>query len=580
MLEELVTNMTLRKLSIRNKIFISYLSIALVLSVLVVIIGSNILNSNYVEILTEELNEQNKQIEKVILTNRNDIKTELQNISDVLSKRITVIDKDGVVTFDSFADVEKLDNHIDRPEVQQSMNSDYGISIRFSDSVGFNMLYLSRRINHPIGKYLRISVPLRDLDSIKHNFQMGILETLTIIFLLILVLSYILSSRFYKPLKELTDASDKVAKGDMNVEVHFLTGDEFETVGNSFNKMINEVKSNVYSIEQQKAELSGIISSLSECLWVINKTGNIVISNPSCQRVLNLSTQSSEGYWHQIKDATILDMIGETLNRKTNIIKPITLGDHDYIFSSSYLAKYERAIFIMQDVSEIKQVERMKQDFIVNMAHELRTPITAIKGFAEMLESSVPEEKRRFLKIIRNHSDRLANLVEDIQVLINLEQMGKLNLENVKLKKFAENIKQLYEHKTSKSNVELIVEVEEPISDFYADIYKLDQIFINLIDNAMRYTTEGHIKLSISKDDTGVEFKVEDTGCGIESKHLERLFERFYVADKARSRKMGGTGLGLAIVKHIVMLHNGTVNVNSTVGKGTTFTIKLPFNLK
>ncbi len=580
MLEGLVTNMTLRKLSIRNKIFISYLFIALILSVLVVIIGSNILNSNYIDILTEELNEQNKQVEKIILTNRDDIDKELQNISNVISKRITVIDEKGIVTFDSFADEEKLDNHLSRPEIKEALTSDYGISIRFSDSVGFNMLYLARSINHPLGKYLRISVPLRDLDSIQHNFQMGILETLSIIFLIILILSYILSSRFYKPLKELTEASNKVAEGDMNVEVHFLTGDEFETVGNSFNKMINEVKSNVYSIEQQKAELSGIITSLSECLWVINKTGKIVISNPSCQRVLKLSTNSSEGYWHQIKDAMILDMIGETLNKKTNIIKPITLNNQDYIFSSSYLHKYERAIFIMQDVSEIKHVERMKQDFIVNMAHELRTPITAIKGFAEMLEASVPEEKKRFLKIIRNHSDRLANLVEDIQVLINLEQMGKLNLEQVKLKKFADNIKQLYEHKTSSSTVDLIVEVDESIDDFYGDIYKLDQIFINLIDNAMRYTTEGFIKLTINKEESLVVFRVIDTGCGIESKHLERLFERFYVADKARSRKMGGTGLGLAIVKHIVMLHNGSVNVASTLGKGTTFTIKIPTNLK
>ncbi|MBN2830395.1 MAG: GHKL domain-containing protein, partial [Candidatus Cloacimonetes bacterium] len=187
---------------------------------------------------------------------------------------------------------------------------------------------------------------------------------------------------------------------------------------------------------------------------------------------------------------------------------------------------------------------------------------------------------KRFLTITRNHSGRLANLVEDIQMLINLEQIGKLNLEPVKLKKFAENIKQLYEPKIQDLPIELILEVDDTIDNFNGDIFKLDQIFINLIDNALRYTTQGTIKLKIEKNNKYARFIVSDTGCGIEHIHLDRLFERFYVADKARSRKMGGTGLGLAIVKHIVMLHKGTVTVESELNKGTAFIINIPLDLK
>jgi two-component system phosphate regulon sensor histidine kinase PhoR len=441
------------------------------------------------------------------------------------------------------------------------------------------MLYVARRIDNPLGQFLRLSMPLRNLDVIKRDFQIGILQTLSIVFIIILILSYVLSGKFSRPLKSLSHAAEQVTKGDLNVKVHILTGDELESVGNSFNKMIGQVKENLYSIEQQKAELSEIISSLSEVLWVIDKTGNIVISNPGFSKTFHLAGKTEEAYWHLIKDAEVLELIGETLSTKQNIIKTVSINDKDFILSSSYLDRYERAIFIMQNVSELKQVQRMKQDFIVNMAHELRTPITAIKGFAEMLESSVPEDKKRFLTIIRNHSDRLANLVEDIQMLINLEQIGKLDIEHIHLRKFAENIRQLYEARFNELGINFQLEIDDSITNFYGDIFKLDQIFINLIDNALRYTSEGYIKLSIERKNNFIGFKVTDTGCGIENKHLDRLFERFYVADKARSRKMGGTGLGLAIVKHIVMLHHGTVSVESEVGKGTCFTINLPLDL-
>ena len=219
----------------------------------------------------------------------------------------------------------------------------------------------------------------------------------------------------------------------------------------------------------------------------------------------------------------------------------------------------------------------MKRDFVVNVSHELRTPLTAIKGFVETLqEESATGEQQRYLAIISRHTDRLINIVKDIMVLSSLEHEQELELEEVNVKGIAEQVKKIYIDRLKEKNLSLDIEAENGPLIARIDPFKLEQVFINLIDNALKYTETGGITVKLERAQAGLVIRIADTGIGIAPMHLPKLFERFYVVDKSRSRRVGGTGLGLSIVKHIVLLHKGTITVTSTPGAGTTFTITLP----
>jgi two-component system phosphate regulon sensor histidine kinase PhoR len=236
-------------------------------------------------------------------------------------------------------------------------------------------------------------------------------------------------------------------------------------------------------------------------------------------------------------------------------------------------------VVILYDITEMKNVEKIKKDFVVNVSHELRTPLTAIKGFVETLEESVEDENRNFVEIIKRNTDRLINIVEDLLVLSELEEKGTtLELEELQLKEMVERILKIFEPRMKEKGLGLELHVKGSAPRIMADAFKLEQALINLIDNAVKYTEKGTIAISLRYQDSQVMIEIKDTGIGIPEEHIPRLFERFYVVDKSRSKRLGGTGLGLSIVKHIVLLHNGTLQVKSLPSQGTTFSISLPTN--
>ena len=239
-------------------------------------------------------------------------------------------------------------------------------------------------------------------------------------------------------------------------------------------------------------------------------------------------------------------------------------------------AKGEIAIVLL-DVSEIRNVERIKKDFVVNVSHELRTPLTAIKGFVEtMLGDVQKQDHKRYLDIIKRHTDRLINIVKDLMMLSSLERQSSLEIEDVSLGELIEQTRKVYDQPLKEKGLSLRIEFDDEHIVLKADPFKLEQVFINLIDNAIKYTEQGGISIKVSHEQKYVAIVIEDTGIGMSANHLAKIFERFYVVDKSRSRKVGGTGLGLSIVKHILLLHNATITVQSNVGIGTTFTIHLP----
>jgi two-component system phosphate regulon sensor histidine kinase PhoR len=235
---------------------------------------------------------------------------------------------------------------------------------------------------------------------------------------------------------------------------------------------------------------------------------------------------------------------------------------------------------IFHDITEIKNTEKIKKDFILNVSHELRTPLTAIKGFIESLGTEIDKKNLRYLDILKRNTERLINIVNDLLVLSELEDRETvLRLEDVDLNQLIEDIRKIFEQKLKEKKLNLKIQSADKHITVKADSFQLEQIFINLIDNAIKYTQKGGIVITVKQDKKYTTISIEDTGIGIPKENLTRIFERFYVVNKSRSRSLGGTGLGLSIVKHIVLLHNGKIDVESTLGKGTKFTISLPNNL-
>ena len=252
----------------------------------------------------------------------------------------------------------------------------------------------------------------------------------------------------------------------------------------------------------------------------------------------------------------------------------VELDERNYICSVSFLVSSEQIVLTLHDITEIMRLSAIKKDFVVNVSHELRTPLTAIKGFVETLDEEGIEKSRRYLEIIKRHTERLISIVQDLQQLSELEAIEQLEIEPVNIARLLEPIIKMFEPQITSKNLNIELDVKN--IEVKADPFKLEQIFINLIDNSIKYTEKGAIIISAEQDARQTKIVVEDTGIGIPKEHIPRIFERFYVVDKSHSRRMGGTGLGLSIVKHIVQVHRGTISIESKVNQGTRVTIILP----
>jgi two-component system phosphate regulon sensor histidine kinase PhoR len=341
--------------------------------------------------------------------------------------------------------------------------------------------------------------------------------------------------------------------------------------------MVFKTKSLVDELRQQREALDAIVGSIQEGLAVLDNSGVIVLANESFRRVCADRDAVGKHYWEVIRDPHVAGLVKSVGPGQSMATRRCDLGGRDFVCSAGFLPAAERLVLTLHDVTEISRTAEVKRDFVQNVSHELRTPLTAIKGFAETMQPTIDEANRPYLETIIRNTDRLVSLVQDLLTLSELEERGtELQLEDVDLKEIAVQMLRLFEKRARDKEIELKLSATDAGGLLRADRFKLEQVFINLLDNAVKYTDKGEVELALSREDGKAVIRVRDTGPGIAPEHLPRLFERFYVVDKGRSRQLGGTGLGLSIVKHIVLLHGGEVSVSSTPGAGTTVTVTLP----
>jgi len=493
--------------------------------------------------------------------------------------RITVIDAAGVVLADSEKEPQDMENHLFRPEIQASLRGEKQMSIRASSTLKTDMMYMSIPVaaDAQIKGALRLSYFMKDFEALMESLRGDLLRVVGLVTLLALILAIFLTRSVTGPLREVIDASSKVAAGDFDVTVSTRRSGEFRSLARSFNGMTGKLKDMFGEIRLQNEEIGSILASIREGLCVLDGDARVVLCNASFRRIAGHDAPEGRHFWEVVRSSAAAEVVRKVRETGTEAAAEAAIGDRAYYCGVARLAAGDRIVVTLHDVTEFRALEKTKRDFAVNVSHELKTPLTAIKGFVETMEPRAEAENKPYLEIIRRNTDRLIAIVEDLLVLSQLEDRGqKLEKSDLLVKPLAENILRVFEKRAREKGLTLSLEAAPDLPSVKADPLQVEGLLLNLIDNAVKYTEKGGVTVRLGSGQGRFVIEVADTGIGIDAAHLPHIFERFYVADKSRSKKLGGTGLGLSIVKHMVMAHDGTVSVASRLGEGTTFTVSLP----
>lgn len=569
------------------KIFLNYILILFFVSIIFIIISISFAKKFYIKNMEEVLKDTSYLINEnitVFIKNKKyeEVDNYIKRIAKDLKLRITIVDNNGIVIADSDGVPAFMDNHLSRPEIQMSLKNEIGHSIRYSLTVREEMLYFSRKFyeeNKNNFYFIRTSFYLKNVNAGFNDLKNKLFYTIFFIFCVSLIFIYFYSKNLYKPINELKNATTKIAKGDFEHKVIFYENNEFKELADNFNLMVDEVKKLFLQLNEKQEQLKIIISSIDEGVMVIDEAGKIIFVNKKFNEIVNNICIESKYFWEFLLPPELIKMIEVTKQNKDDRLVNLEIKARNFICHTNYLKEYDEIIVILYDVSKIKELEKFKKDLVANVSHEIKTPLTAIKGFTETaLETTRDKKLIHYLEIINNNTQRLINIIDDLLILANLEQENKkLQIEEINLQEIFENIEKLFEKRLKAKNLSFNIQINDNIKIIKADKFMLEQLFINLIDNAVKYTEKGEIRIVVyRKDEKNIIIEVSDTGIGIPEEHIPRIFDRFYVVDKSRSKETGGTGLGLSIVKHIVNLHNGEILVDSKPGRGTKFIIIIP----
>jgi len=513
-----------------------------------------------------------------------DLQARIQRLDVETDARLTIIDSAGTVLADSRADPAAMESHRLRPEVIAALRDGWGQAIHRSRTLPDEMLYVARRVRLPSGRLLvvRASVALQEIRLLAAGINRRVFLGGALLLLLALGLSLLFTRSVVRPITGLRQAAERIAAGDLTVRVPGRRRDELGALTRAMNAMTEQLQRLFTTADAERGLLQAIIGSMSEGVVVLNRQRRIIMANPSFVQEFKPAAEAGPDgrfLWETVRSTDLQDLVERVINESRSVSAELRIGLKTFdAFAVPLPGGREEIVVVLHDVTQLKALEKVKADLVTNVSHELRTPLTAIKGYAETLEGNLPEASRRFLQIIQRHTDRLIALVNDLLVLSQLESgERRLEKEPVALDEIAGDALGLLAKRIADKGLQSRVFAAPGLPRISADRFLLEQVFINLLDNAVKYTNAGEIAVRLAPAGSNqVRIEVADAGVGIPAEHLGRVFERFYVVDKNRSRELGGTGLGLAIVKRIVLAHNGAVTVESELGQGTVFTILLP----
>lgn len=586
----------MNRMGMRKKITWGFIFLIVLSSVISGIIASILIKESYYENTREKLISYNNVVanslnyfDKIDDEKLSNYTKQLKSGTDI---RVTFIDKDGKVVGDTDTETLDLDNHKYRDEIKAALNGDIGVSHRYSNTLNQDMLYVAIAVNgYENIAVIRTSIPIEIVKMYPAKLFSYLFLGALVGLLISITISYYFVAKITRPINELINATQDISSGNYGKKVYFKKSDEMSMLSEHFNKMSETLESKIKELRTSNKELDTILESMKNGVIAIDNMQNIIFLNTSAEELFNikrdeivgksaievLRNYKVENYIEKLIKDNIYDNVEEFILEHNRIYRVISRQMSENEDPNKILG----LLLIFEDVTEVRNLERVRQDFVANVSHELKTPLTSIKGFAETLKNGAVEVKAtrdKFIDIIDVEAERIIALTDDLLSLSEIESSHYMpHIDDIKVKENVNEVANIIDVLAKEKFIDLKLKLPDEEVIIKGNTSWFKQILINLIDNAVKYTPSGgSVIVVVEKEKECLIIKVRDTGMGIEEEHLPRIFERFYRVDKARSRKEGGTGLGLSIVKHIVIAFQGNIDVKSELGKGSEFIVKLP----
>jgi len=506
--------------------------------------------------------------------------------------RITVILPSGEVIGDSVEQPARMDNHADRPEIIKAIHTGRGWSERPSPTLGIRMFYAAVSVGQPpdVKAVVRSALPTTAIDATLQDILQKVILGGGVIAACAALVSLVISRQISRPIDGMQQIAQRFSTGDLDIRVPIPSTTELASLARALNKMAGQLHDRIQTITAQRNELEAILSTMTEGVIAVDGQGHVVSLNRAAGELLGIDPQASgqRTVEEVIRDVDLRTFVQQVLEgtgpQESDLTLPVDGGRRFRVYGARLPERGEErpgAVIVLHDMTRIYRLENLRRDFVANVSHELKTPVTSIKGFVEaLLEGEVePEQLHYYLGIVAKHADRLNAIIDDLLTLSRLEEdadQRHVTFAEENIEAIARSAIEFAKIKADKKQIQVVLDSNGPCT-LRVNVVLMEQAILNLIDNAVKYSEpQSRVTVHIEMQTDGVNISVQDHGCGIPREHQERLFERFYVVDKGRSRRLGGTGLGLAIVKHIAQIHGGRISVQSRLGQGSTFTLHLP----
>jgi two-component system phosphate regulon sensor histidine kinase PhoR len=547
---------------------IAILGVLLVLGV----VADRVLERYFVGQLTDSLASEARVVDLVLPRNES-LEPEVQALGRAIAARVTIIRMDGQVLADSEHDPATMENHRTRPEVRQALEGKVGTATRKSATIGIAFRYVA--LPPAGGRIVRLALPLTQVQT-----KLGTLRVILIVgfgaaALAGLLVLWAIASRLSRPLSRIARAAEQIGSGDLSVEVPEEGSEELVLLARSLNRMRDEVANRMAEMDRDRSTREAILSSMEEGVLLFDRDGSIVYQNDRARQLLGGRLDGARG----LSQPALRDLVARAASGETPPPVEVAAGRIPRTLLASALPIEDgQTLMVLRDVTQAQMIDAVRRDFVANASHELKTPVASIQALAETLvtaASSDPDEVPRFASQLELEAIRLSRIVTDLLDLSRLEGEAGLRAD-VRLDRLVAEESDRLRERAAEGGLHLVERLEQPVL-VRGSARDLSLLARNLLDNAVQYTRSGGtIEISVRRETGTALLSVRDTGIGIPARDRSRIFERFYRVDRARSRETGGTGLGLSIVKHIVENHRGTVEVESELGQGSTFTVRLP----
>ena len=521
------------------------------------------------------------------------IAQQLKQIAKISDSRVTLIDARGKVLADSEKESSLMENHLNRPEVQEARLKGMGRSVRFSSTIGIDMLYVAIAIKdgRETTGYIRLARSLHDVQSVIEKVYQSFFLAMIIVGIVALVIALIFSYSLAAPILAMERFTEKLRQGHPVGTILLETADETKKLADNINYLVDELQSQIRVANEEKSKLMTAFTSMTEGILILNAEDKIEFVNQALSNIFSEQYGDINGktLMEAFRNADLQKAFLDFKQTRINVFCEITLGNIEPVILSVSISavhgypEEEKTMIVFHDVTRLKKLEQIRVDFVANVTHEIRTPLTAIIGYLETIKTGATvndNDAKRFIDISLKQAQRLNRLLEDLLVISKIE-LGELQFrfEEVSLRDALEGVIPLVEAKARLKKINIHNDVHENMPFIRADRDRVAQILVNVLDNAVKFTSEaGDVYIEAGQNDNDAVLTITDTGIGISKEEVQRLGERFYRVDRSRSRDLGGTGLGLSIVKHLMIAHGGKMEIESQLGHGTKVSLFFPIH--